>query len=252
MASVHLYSIAVCPFAQRTRILLTLKGAKFELTEIDITKPRPDWFLKLNPLGQVPVIEHQGRVLNESSVINEYLEEVFPEPRVFPADPYQRAISRILIDKVNNSFVPAMYTLLMNQDSARAGELHEKAIESWRWLNQILMRHNPDGTYMWDQFGMADLSIASFFQRYCLNVYYRGFKIPQGPEFQRVRTWYDALLAHPVVKQTGMSDEDFIKLYEDYSLGYGNGKVPPGRERSSFDLAVPLHQRPMPPRPSMP
>jgi glutathione S-transferase len=44
MESINLYSIAVCPFAQRTRILLTLKGVPFELTEIDITRPRPQKF----------------------------------------------------------------------------------------------------------------------------------------------------------------------------------------------------------------
>lgn len=46
-----------------------------------------------------------------------------------------------------------------------------------------------------------------------------------------------------------MPDEDYIKLYEDYALGYGNGAVPQGRSRSSFDLTVPLAARPLPPRP---
>jgi glutathione S-transferase len=45
-----------------------------------------------------------------------------------------------------------------------------------------------------------------------------------------------------------MSDEDFIKLYEDYSLGYGNGAAPAGRARSSLDLSMPLAERPMPVR----
>src|SRR5690625_2515466 len=76
-----IYSIAACPYAQRTRMLLELKSIPFELVEIDITRPRPDWFLQLNPAGKVPVIAHQGRAINESSVINEYLEDVFPTPR---------------------------------------------------------------------------------------------------------------------------------------------------------------------------
>lgn len=245
-AEVEIYSIAVCPFAQRTRMVLTLKGVPFRLTEIDITKPRPDWFLAMNPLGQVPVIRHCGRVLNESSVINEYLEEVFPEPRVFPADAYQRAQSRILIDQVNQSFVPAMYTLLLNQDPARHRELVAKSLASFRWLDGFLRRHNPEGTFLWDGFGMADLSTAPFFQRYCLNTHYRGFVLPENEEYSRVRRWRDALLAHPLVIATGMPDADFITLYEDYALGYGNGAVPTGRERSSFDLSVPLAGRKLP------
>jgi glutathione S-transferase len=247
---VELYSIAVCPFAQRTRILLALKGVPFRLTEIDITVPRPDWFLAMNPLGQVPVIRHQGRVLNESSVINEYLEEVFPEPRVFPEDAYQRAQSRILIDKVNQALVPAMYGLLLNQDPARHAALAEKALEAWRWLDAFLRRHNPDGTWLWEEFGMADLSTAPFFQRWCLNAHFRRVEPPDTPDYARVRRWRDAMLAHPLVVGTGMPDADFIRLYADYALGFGNGAVPPGHAHSSFDLRIPLASRPMPAPPA--
>ncbi len=248
---VHLYSMAICPFAQRTRILLKLKGIPFELTEMESTRQMPDWFLKLNPLGQVPVIQHAGIVLNESSVINEYLEDVFPTPGVFPALPYQKAICRIMIDYCNHEFVPQLYRLLMNQARERDGELAENALKTWRWINDFLMRHNPDGTYLLDEdgFGMAELSYGSFFQRYCLNEYYRYFKIPEEPDYLRAIKWRDAILQHPVVIETGMSDEAFIKYYYDYSLGYGNGAIPAGHEASSFDRTVPLENRPMPPRP---
>jgi glutathione S-transferase len=247
-APVQIYSIAVCPFAQRTRILLKLKNIEFALTEIDITRPRPDWFLRLNPLGQVPVIRYQDRVLNESSVINEYLDEVFPKPSVMPEDAYERAQSRILIDRLNQHFVPTMYRLLMNQDAGGKQALVDKALAEWAWLDRFLVQHNPDGVWLWNNFGMADLSAAPFFQRWCLNAYYRGLDAPADENTARVRRWYDACLAHPLVVATGMPDEDYIKLYEDYALGYGNGAVPPGRDRSSFDLSVPLAGRPMPPR----
>ena len=248
MAVIEIYSIAVCPFAQRSRMVLALKGVPFELTEIDITKPRPDWFLALNPLGQVPVIRHAGRVLNESSVINEYLEDVFPDPPVFPADPFRRAQSRILIDHLNTAFVPAMYALLINQDPARHAALVAKCLAGWRWLDAFLTRHNPDGTWLWDGFGMADLSAAPFFQRWCLNEHFRRFVLPEDGT-ARVRRWRDACLAHPLVIRTGMSAGDFIKLYADYALGYGNGSVPDGREKSSFDFGWPLAERPVPPVP---
>ncbi len=247
-SEVRIYSIAVCPFAQRTRMLLQLKNVAFELIEIDITRPRPQWFLALNPLGQVPVIEHRGRVLNESSVINEYLDEEFPQLRVMPDDAYQRAQSRVLIDRVNHGFVPAMYQLLMNQDTDRLAAARDRALAEWAWLERFLTRHNPDGAWLWDRLGMADLSIAPFFQRWCLNAWYRYVEAPSGEDYARVRRWYDACLAHPLVAGTGMPDEDYIKLYEDYALGYGNGAVPAGRARSSFDLSVPLNARPMPPR----
>lgn len=248
MDPIELYSIAVCPFAQRTRILLALKDAPFTLTEIDITKPRPDWFLAMNPLGQVPVIRHRGRVLNESSIINEYLDEVLPGPRAMPEDAYRRAVTRIVIDQVNAAFVPTMYRLLMNQDPAQDGALTEAALAAWRRLDALLVQHNPDGTWLWDAFGMADLSAAPFFQRYCLNAHFRAFALPDDRAYARVRRWRDAALAHDLVRATGMGDDDYVKLYADYARGIGNGKVPPGAAASSFDLTRPLAERALPPR----
>lgn len=248
---VQLYSMAICPFAQRTRILLNMKNINFDLTEMDSTRRIPDWFLKLNPLGQVPVIRHDGVILNESSVINEYLEECFPIPRLFPPTPYQKALCRILIDYCNHEFIPKLYHLLMNQRRERDEELINHALKTWRWVNDFLVHHNPDGMYLFDEegFGIAELSYGPFFQRYCLNAYYRFFEVPEKQDYLRVITWRDAILRDPVVIETGMSNEAFIKYYYDYSLGYGNGTVPSGHEISSFDRAIPLEERPMPPRP---
>ena len=55
-------------------------------------------------------------------------------------------------------------------------------------------------------------------------------------------------LGFPVVLKTAESIPDLIKLYEDYTIGFFNGAVPTGKERSSLDLAVPLADRPMPER----
>ena len=54
------------------------------------------------------------------------------------------------------------------------------------------------------------------------------------------------MLSVPAVIETAESVPDLIKLYEDYTLGFYNGAVPPGRERSSLDLRVPLATRPRP------
>lgn len=251
MAEIQLYSMAVCPFAQRARTTLALKSIDYELAEIDISKPRPAWFHQVNPLGKVPVLRHGGRLLNESSVICEYLEDAFPSaPTCVPKDPYTKALARIMIDHANQKFVPAMYRLLMNQDSAQNEKLTEDALATWRWVDEFLMRHNPGGTFLddGDGFSLAEINYAPFFQRYCLNEHYRAFRLPEDGRYDRVRRYRDACLAEPLVRRTGMPDEDFIKLYFDYSLGYGDGKVPSGRDRSSFDLDLPLSDRPLPPR----
>jgi len=77
-----------------------LVGARFEQYSAE--------FLKINPLGQVPVLVHDGRVVTESTVINEYLEDLYPQPSLRPSDPYERARMRIWTKFVDEYFCPAL------------------------------------------------------------------------------------------------------------------------------------------------
>src|SRR3982074_3779971 len=54
---------------------------------------RPE-YLKLNPNAVVPTLIHDGRTINESTIIIEYLDEAFPSPTLMSTDPYQRAVAR--------------------------------------------------------------------------------------------------------------------------------------------------------------
>jgi hypothetical protein len=145
--------------------------------------------------------------------------------------------------------VPALYDLLLNQDRTRDSELGERALAAWHWINDFLLWHNESGEFLFDAPSLADFSLAPFVQRYAVARYYRHLEIPATTVYQRVRRWRRALLSLPVVQATGFAEDDLIKAYEDYALGYGNAEIPPGRARSSFDLTVPLDRRPIPRRP---
>jgi glutathione S-transferase len=97
----RLISFPLCPYVQRAAIVLAEKGVAFERTDIDLAN-KPDWFLKLSPLGKVPVLivttpEGREEVLFESAVIAEYLDEVLA-PRLHPADPLEKARHRAWIE----------------------------------------------------------------------------------------------------------------------------------------------------------
>jgi len=243
---IRVFSMVSCPFAQRTRIVLRAKGVPYELTEIDLTKPRTPEFLALNPSGKVPVILHGARALHESSIINEYLEEVLPEPRLFPAGPHQRAQARVLVDYCNTTFAPLMYRVLMEQEAQQRAKVVRRADDSWRWLDARLREVDPQGPHAFGAFGIVEATYAPFLQRYVLNDYYWGYTVPPG--LDRLQAWRTAVLANAHAAATAMDDQDCIKMYADYSRGYGIGKIPPGQESSALDLSVPLAQRPMPAR----
>ena len=91
-----LISHALCPYVQRAVIALTEKGVPFERIDIDLNN-KPDWFLKISPLGKVPVLQVGDKVVFESAVILEYLEEALPNP-LHPKDSLARAEHRAWIE----------------------------------------------------------------------------------------------------------------------------------------------------------
>ncbi|MGY8678695.1 glutathione S-transferase family protein [Bradyrhizobium sp. UFLA05-153] len=96
-AALKLISHKLCPYVQRAVIALTEKGVAFERIDIDLAN-KPDWFLKISPLGKVPVLvvtTAQGEVaLFESNVICEYIEETQGGGKLHPADALRRAEHR--------------------------------------------------------------------------------------------------------------------------------------------------------------
>jgi glutathione S-transferase len=88
-----------CPYALRTRIVLHEKGIPFETVQMD-RKNKPAEVLAVSPAGTSPVIFDGPVRLRSSPVINEYLEDRYPQPALMPADPGGRAAVRLAIDDV--------------------------------------------------------------------------------------------------------------------------------------------------------
>jgi len=105
-----------CPYCARVRIALAEKGVAHEAVAIDL-EDRPSWLYALNPVGRVPVLEVDGWALPESAVINEFLEERYPEPPLLPADPQERAAARLLVFR-DDDFTKPYYALRRRQDGA--------------------------------------------------------------------------------------------------------------------------------------
>jgi ganglioside-induced differentiation-associated protein 1 len=89
------YGNSVC--AEKARLALDEKGVKWESREVDLfdgSQFDPE-YLKINPKAVVPTLIHDGRVLPESSIICEYIDDIFPEPRLKPSDPFDVAQMRM-------------------------------------------------------------------------------------------------------------------------------------------------------------
>ena len=90
--------------SKRVRICLAEKGLEWESVHINLAKFEhlEPAYLKLNPNGIVPTLDHDGRFVFESNFINEYLDDSFPEITLRPQDPYERARMRIWMDRIEH------------------------------------------------------------------------------------------------------------------------------------------------------
>jgi glutathione S-transferase len=250
MTDTHIvYHIPVCPFSQRLEILLALRGQQdaVEFRVVDITKPRdPALLKKTRGTTALPVLETpEGAIIKESMVILRYLDEILPGPMLRRRDPHEHAVESMLNTR-EGPFTMAGYLYVMNQEPGKRAGHREKLLGLYRDLNAFLLEHNPHGTYLFDQFGLAEAVFTPMFKRFWFLEYYEDFELPDAPDYHRVTRWREACMAHTATQQ--VTKEEIVKLYYDYALGAGNGALVEGRRVSSFTFKPPWQKRPWPPR----
>ena len=125
-----LYQTNLSPFPTRVRLMLRVKGVAAEMIEppgIHDSSPKGD-YLEVNPIGRVPALQlEDGRVLPESEVICEYLEQVYPDPPMLPADPYGRARVRLL-SRISDIYIVMAMLPLFNMVALPPAEWDQEAI----------------------------------------------------------------------------------------------------------------------------
>ena len=230
-------------------VLLHLKGKSdaVDFKVVDITKPRdPELLVKSRGTTALPLIElEDGRVLKESLVILRYIDERFADQPIARSDPYERGVERFFIAR-EGKFVDTGYMMVMNRDRAKTETFKETMLSHYRWLNEQLEHFNPGGLWLFDDFGLAEAVYAPMMMRFWFLEYYEDFTLPDTAEFERVARWRQACMTHPATQQ--VCYDEIVTLYYDYAVGFGNGALPTGRDRSSFVFDPDWRERPLPPK----
>lgn len=231
MLTLYHHGSSAC--AAKVRLALAEKRLEWESRYIDILKGEqftPE-FLAVNPKAVVPVLVHDGLVIRESSVICEYVEEVFPDHPVFPRTPFDRAQVRIWTKAVDEELHPACsavtyvvshrHTILRNgtgnfEDFLKqgAGDGVAARERKWRWIQQGLSAPGASDyvrlydAYLarmeaalrrsrWlvgDDFTMADIALAPYLNR--LAALSMGGMWEAG-RYPNVARWFDELRQRP-------------------------------------------------------
>jgi glutathione S-transferase len=215
MSQVNLYSAKLCPYAHRVRLALREKGVAFDLIEIDL-RNKPDWFADVSPHGQVPLLQHGQNRLWESSIINEYLDEVFPEPPLMPTDPGLRALARIWINFADTKLMPACHNLLLSQDIQQQ-HWRDKLQQHLLFIDKEGLRQVSKTHLYWlgSSLSLVDLSFYPAFEQWAVLEQYRNAALPA--ECTRLREWLSTIQQYPSVQAIAQTPEVYIQAYAQYA-----------------------------------
>ena len=199
-----LYDYPDCPFCQKVRVMLAEKDLEYEKIFVDLRKQEqksPD-FLRLNPYGKVPVLMDEEEVIYDSTIINEYLEDEYPLPRMMPEDSQGRARVRLLEDYCDNSFIPPTTMLLAQlrkadaeRDQQRVEQAREELRRSLYFLRDALGGHEY---LVGNEFTLADRSFAP-------RIMVLGrLGVELEPALAPVQAWIDRIRARASVRSLGL------------------------------------------------
>jgi glutathione S-transferase len=156
--------------------------------EVDL-KNKPQDLLDLNPYAKVPVLIDGDAVIYESAIINEYLDERFPELPLLPKEALQRAKARIWVDFLNSRIHPAASDITHDREPDRARQRLQQHLDTLE--SELIGKQFIVGEY-----SLADVSFIPFYARR------QRYGITIDDNFPRLNRWGEELLARPAVACT--------------------------------------------------
>jgi glutathione S-transferase len=157
-----LYGESVSLFCTRVLLAARAKGLTLPLEPLPSGGVNSTEFRRLNPIGKMPVLEHDGECLAESEVILEYLEETQPGPALLPGEPKARARCRLLARIVDLYVMPPATAFYRNLDPARrrADEVASAAEDYGRALTWFEHYMRPGPFALGGSLTLADCALA--------------------------------------------------------------------------------------------
>lgn len=208
-AKFTLCSFRTCPWVQRAAIVLRAKNIPYELVYIEQDRvKRPDWFMAISPHGKVPVLMIDGKeALFESNAIAEYLDETVA-PRLAPEDPLARARNRAWTDYLPTFATAVSLTSYSNSEEEFQAKT-AKIPEPFAKLDAALAARGNNGPlFNGTGLSLVDAGYAPFLQRFTFTDRLRPLGIIE--RYPHLAAWRDALIAHPAVVASTVSDFEAV------------------------------------------
>ena len=193
----NLISFELCPYVQRAAIILEEKGVEHDCTYIDLAD-KPTWFLKLSPLGKVPVLQVDDEVLFESSVICEYLDEITPSS-LHPTDPLLKAKHRAWME-----FASAILSVIAAASKAKEEAEFQEKLDDLKMHFQRLEGEVQGPYFSGARFHMVDAFYGSVFRYFDAWDRIKDFSLFSTTP--KVMKWREQLRARPSIRDAVPAD----------------------------------------------
>lgn len=192
-APLVLVSHALCPYVQRAAIVLAEKEVPFERRDIDLAR-KPDWFVRVSPLGKTPVLLIGKEAIFESAVICEYLDDT-TLPRLHPANALERARHRSWMEFGSSvlNLIGAFYNAPDEQTlKARAADIRQK-------FQQLEAALGSGPFFAGASFSIVDAVYGPVFRYF--DVFDSIADFGFWDDLPKVRRWRKALARRPSIQQ---------------------------------------------------
>lgn len=207
----RLYSGPLSMFGAKAQIALLEKGIPFELVMVPfdmkrLYEPKHPEVLRVNPKRQVPVLIHESVEIFDSTQIFEYLEDIAPEPPLWPAGHGERALARLLELESDEVYFPNIVRLMGLQDrldDPMAIAARDAASVFYPRIEACLR----EATYLAGSFSYADIAffMAQFFGD--------RMSVPIGPEFVGLINWRARVARRPAVAEVLTPMTSFLRSH---------------------------------------
>jgi len=199
-----IHGVGASPFVRKVRVACAEKGIPYELVPVMPFGVSED-FKKISPLGKIPVLEVDGKFINDSSVIVGYLEQTHPASPLYPADPYERARALWFEEYGDSAVVGAVGTIFFQKvvGPAFMNQPTDETVLDKAWNvdcpkvftyleGEIRAADEP---LVGKAFSIADIGIATFF----VNMMHAGYKVP-ADKWPKLSAFIDTVHARPSFK----------------------------------------------------
>ncbi len=200
---IKVYGVPLSPFVRKALLALEYKGLEYE-NEPTFPGDESEAFRAISPLGKVPVLEHDGFTVPDTSVICRYLERIAPDKPLYPSDPQQEALAGWLEEYADTRLIDQCATIfqerllkpkMFNQptDQERLTQALEHGLPQCLGYLESLV---PERGYLvGEALSIADLAVVTCF----VQARYGDYDV-DGGAYPKLRSYLDRAYALPLVE----------------------------------------------------